>query len=262
MHLIVLRTAHHIARHLGKGRWRREETAHDRFAVLVTTDAVAVIEGGDDTRELDRHIGTILVAVHIRVGTLLPLIRAMQVQIEFLTGTERITTRQTDLGLGTVTTTGTSYGVTLYIEVIGLVEGAVQLQIEGVAVCAWNKLEVGTAEHTGGIDLTGRLLVFLVAECLTGAQTQIAQYHTGHDRRFLTIEMQGEIATLHRVGQLLAGRLSEAHIQLTDIPLAQRCLGHTVSQLETQLRLVLDCKGIRQIGGVTGGIEIIAVVTQ
>ena len=67
----------------------------------------------------------------------------MGVDVELLAAMEKVAARETDLGLRTKATVGASDGIALEIEVVGLVEYAVQTQVEGVAVRAGRKLEIG-----------------------------------------------------------------------------------------------------------------------
>ena len=191
VHLIVLRTTYNIARNLSiSGRSRIELTGYGA-SVLIATYAIAVIERCDDTRELDRHISTILIAVHIRARAFLPLVSAMQVYIKFLAGMKGITTRNTDTCLRTVTTAGATLGVTLNIEVVRLIEGAVQSQVERISTRTGSKLEVGAREHTCSVQSACRLLMLLVTVQLARAQAEVAQDYSRHNRRFTALEMYG-----------------------------------------------------------------------
>ena len=262
MHLIIIGATNHIARHLGIGGRCRIEMATDDTTILIAAHTIAMNKRCNDTWELNRHIGTILIAVHISIGTLLPLVGTMQVQIKFLAGMESITTGKTDSGLRTITTTGTADGITLYIEIVGFIEGAVQTQVEGIRIGTRRELEVGTAEHTCGIDPTGRLHILLVTVLLTWAQTEVTQHHARHDGRLFSIKMNGKITALYGVGKHLAGRLTEVNIQLADIPLAQGHIGQAVCQLEPELGLVIYSKGISQVRGIARTVIIVAIVTQ
>ena len=262
MHLIIIGATNHIARHLGIGGRCRIEMATDDTTILIAAHTIAMNKRCNDTWELNRHIGTILIAVHISIGTLLPLVGTMQVQIKFLAGMESITTGKTDSGLRTISATGTSDGITLDIEIVGFIKGAVQAQVEGIRIGTGRELEVGTTEHTCGVNPAGRLHIFLVAILLAWAQTEVTQHHARHDGRLLTIEMNGEITALYRIGKHLAGRLAEVNIQLADIPLAQGHIGQAVCQLEPELGLVIYSKGISQVRGIARTVIIVAIVTQ
>ena len=76
----------------------------------------------------------------------------MQVDIEFLGCTEGVALGETNLQHRTIASVGASDGITLDIEVVGFVEGAVQTEIEGIGIGTWGKLKVGIAEDAVGVD--------------------------------------------------------------------------------------------------------------
>ena len=70
------------------------------------------------------------------------------------------------------------------------------------------------------------------------------------------------MATTGAIGELLACRLAELDIDIADVPLAESFVGETISQLETQLSLVIYQEGISQIRGVAAVVIIVAVVAE
>ena len=168
VHLVILRTANDIARHLGVGRRGGIESSAAGTTVAVATAGLIAVEGSDDAGELDRGIRTILVAAHVGTLTPLPFVVAVQVDVEFLTAMEGIELRKTDLYLRTVTAVSPSDEVCLGIEAVRLVEHAVQQEVEGICVCPGSKLEIGGAEDTRGVDLACGLEIFLIGESLAG----------------------------------------------------------------------------------------------
>ena len=58
----------------------------------------------------------------------------------------------------------------LHVEIVKLIERAVQLHVERVGARTWRKHEVGAAEDTCRVDFLGRLQVVIVAEGASRAQ--------------------------------------------------------------------------------------------
>lgn len=135
MHTVVVWTLYDVERQLRQGGrcgvWPATAYA---TAVLVATHTVAVVEGRNDTWELDGSIGTILVGGRVLTSAVLPLVGAVEVDIELLTAMEKVPARETDLHLRTIATTSSSNGVGLNIEVVGLLKHAVQQEVKRVSI--------------------------------------------------------------------------------------------------------------------------------
>ena len=144
VHTVVVWTLYDVERHFRQsGRSGVGSATTDGTAVFVTADTFAVVEGGKDTRELDGGIGTILVGGRILASTMLPLVGAVEVDIEFLSATEEVTAGETNLHLWTIATTGASDGVGFKVEVVGLLKYAVQHKVKGVGACTRREQEIG-----------------------------------------------------------------------------------------------------------------------
>ena len=186
----------------------------------------------------------------------------MEVDVELLTCTKGVALGESDLRQRTITAVGAPNEVALDIEIVRLVEDAVQAQVEGVGIRTGRKLEVGTAEHTIGVDERGRFQMLLVAVLLTWTQTHVLEDDTGTDRGLIAVVMERQVTTLDGVVELLAHGPAELYVDVADIPLLEGFLGQAFSQLETELGLVLDGEGIGQIGGIARVIVIVAVVAE
>ena len=97
----------------------------------------------------------------------------MEVDVELLTAMKKVPARETDLHLRTIAATGSSNGVGLNIEVVGLFERTGQSEVKGVGLGPGFELEVGTTEHACGIDLIGRFYIPVIVELLTWSQPEI-----------------------------------------------------------------------------------------
>ena len=234
MHPVVVGPVHNIKGYLREGGWRGDKAAAGLGAPgdLVAPYALRVVEGGEDAGELDTRVGTILVGAVVATAVALPLVGAMEVEVEFLATTEGVALGETDTHLGTVVADGLADGIALDIEVIGLVEDAVQGQVEAVGTRTGRELEVGGGEDTRGVDLAGRLEVVGVTELLAWAQAQVLEDDTRTDGGVIPIEVDGQVAALNTVGELLASHLAEVHGEVADIPFVEGALGQTVGQLE------------------------------
>ena len=118
---------------------------------------------------------------------------------------------------------GAPDGIGFDVEVIRLVEHAVQVEVECICAGPGRKLEVGGGEDACGIHLTGRLEVVVVAELLTRTQPEVLQDDVGTDRRILAVETDGEVTALDAVGELFAHTLAELYGNIANIPLL-KCL--------------------------------------
>ena len=149
---------------------------------------------------------------------MLPLVGAVEIDVEFLATTEEVAAGETDLRLGTVTATGTSDDVGLDIEVVGLLEYAVQEQVEGVCTLTWGELEIGRGEYTRGVDLVSRLEVVVITELLSRTESEVLQNDIRTDRGILAVETNGKVSTVDAIGELLSHILSELYSNITDVP--------------------------------------------
>ena len=219
MHVVIVRTPYEVGRsfRIGDGGGIGP-TTRDAAPVFVTTYTVAVIEGCDDAWEFDGDVGTILVGVGVVATAMLPLVGAVQVNVEFLSASEEVAAGETDLRLGTVTATGTSDDVGLDIEVVGLLEYSVQEQVEGVWTQTWGELEIGRGEYTRGVDLVSRLEVVVITELLSRTESEVLQNDIRTDRGILTVETNGKVSTVDAIGELLSHILSELYSNITDVP--------------------------------------------
>ena len=89
---------------------------------------------------------------------------------------EEVAAGETDLGLRTIAPVGASDGIALNVEIVGLVEHAVQTYVEGVCIRTGRKLEICRREDTCRGDLTGRLQIVVIVEQLTGTQFHVLEH--------------------------------------------------------------------------------------
>ena len=152
-HPIIIRSADDISRDFRQGsRGGIVTFATDEAPILITLDPKGIIEGDEQSGELQGYIGTDLVVTLTRLVAYGEVIGAMQVDIEFLGCAEGVTLGETHLQHRTIASIGASDGVTLDIEVIGLVEGTVQSEVQRVCTRTGRKAEVSAAEDTVGVD--------------------------------------------------------------------------------------------------------------
>ena len=96
----------------------------------------------------------------------------------------------------------------------------------------------------------------------------MAQLHGSHDdtcaeRGLAAVEVDGERAAAHAVGELLHERLAQVHRDVAHIPLALSLVGDVFGHLQAQGGLVQGgVDGVGQIAGVAGLIEIVSVVAE
>ncbi len=182
VHFVVIRSPYDISRHLEQGRWGRKEAAStDGAPVLVTAHAIAVVERRDDARELDAGVGTILIGAHIGASASLPLVGAVQVDIELFGSPECVATGDTYFQLRSESAVGTPVEVGLDVEVVRLIENAVERQVERIGVRTWRELKVGGSEYTRSVDIGRRLLEIVVVEELAGSHSEVLQNDTRSD---------------------------------------------------------------------------------
>ena len=74
--------------------------------------------------------------------------------------------------------------------------------------------------------------------------------------------MNGQVAALDRVGELVGIRFAEHHIDIADVPFVQSLRGQTFCQLEPEVSLVVHRKGISEIRGVVGVVIIVTVIAE
>ena len=233
VHLVVFRAAYNVGRNFCIGGGGREETtATDAAPVLIPANTVAIVEWCNDAWELDADIGTILVSGTVCAMASLPFIRAVQVDVEFLSSMEEVTARETDFRLRTITAVGATDGIAFDIEIVRLVEYAVQAQVEGVGVRTWGELKVSRREYPSGVNLAGRLQIVVIAEHLAGPEFQVLEDDTWTDRRLLAIEIDCQMPSADAVCELFARRFAELHIDVTDIPFPECFTGQVVCKLK------------------------------
>ena len=104
----------------------------------------------------------------------------MEVDIEFLATAEHVAAGEAQLQLGAHAPDGAVDEVGLQIDIPRLVEGAVEREVEGVAV-ARGELQIDGREDARAIDLLNGLGVVAVAEQAAGAQFQFAKDDTRTD---------------------------------------------------------------------------------
>ena len=178
MHLVVARTIDDVRGSLGHRGWCGVEHAatHKLSCLLIAPEHLAGHEGSNDARKLYRGISTIVVVVHGRAVAGSPLISTVYVDVYFLCAAEGVAACDTHLQLWTNTSNGASVDVRLNVEVPGLVEGAVQCQVQRVAGCrgvAGCELKLRHGEQSQGIDLAGGLQVIAIAVLLAGTQFHV-----------------------------------------------------------------------------------------
>ena len=118
VHLVVFRTVDDVGRALQHGCGGVVETVRYLDAPVFGAPDAVLEEGGDDARELDGGIGTILIAVHVGTGTAgLPLVGAMKVHVDLLCTAKSIAPGEADLELWAHAPDGAIGEVGLNIEV-------------------------------------------------------------------------------------------------------------------------------------------------
>lgn len=189
MHLVVFWTAYNVGRNFCIGGGGREETtATDAAPVLIPAYTVAIVEWCNDAWELDADIGTILVSGTVCAMASLPLIRTVQVDVEFLSSMEEVTAREADFRLRTIAAISATDGIAFDIEIVRLVEYAVQAQVEGVGIRTWGELKVSRREYPCGVNLAGRLQVVVIAEHLVGLSFKSLRMIRGRMGGFLPLK--------------------------------------------------------------------------
>ena len=235
MHLVIVGATDDVEGNLREGRRSRvEASTTDGTAVFVATDTIGIVEGNQQAWEIEGDVATILVVAVACASAARELIGAVEVDVELLTSTEGVALGESDLRQRTITAVGAPNEVTLDIEVVRLVEDAVQTQVEGVGIRTGRKLEVGTAEHTIGVDERGRFHMLLVAVFLPRAQTHVLEHDTWTDGGLLAVVVECQMATLDGVVELFAHGLAELHVDIADIPFLQSLLRQSVGHLETE----------------------------
>ena len=135
VHLVVFGPVDDVGRHLGDGPRRGIELLGALEAAVLGAPCTLPDEGGQNAWKLHRGIGTILVGAHVGGAAAgLPFVGAVQVDVQFLAATEGVAAGDTHLQLRSHASDGAVDEVGLHVEVVGLVEGAVQRQVERVAV--------------------------------------------------------------------------------------------------------------------------------
>ncbi len=194
----------------------------------------------------------------------------MQIEVELLATAEDIAARQTNLRLRSHAAYRAVDEVGLHIEIVGLVENAVEQQVERVGTRC--KLEVDGGEHARGVHLLHGLLIGIVAEQLARAQLQSLQDDARTDGHMLAAEHHLQRAAPHDAVGLFPGRAAQTHTGGSYIPRMQSLLRQRVGQLQAQRNavgadgtaLVGACRadGVGQERGVVGLIIEIALVAE
>ena len=278
VHLVVARTTDDVGGNLGQRRGRSVEPATTATTVvgcacsrcLLTArwaaHTVATKEGCDDTRKLQRGIGTILVGVHAgAVFARLPLVRAVQVDVELFSTPEGIALGEAKAQLGSHAPDGAVHEIGLNVGVVGLIEYAVDIEVERVAGgrgVAGRKAEIHHAEQSHGIDFTDCFHVVVVTEQLPAAQPHAAQ-----DDARTQLGLVARIAYRQRsahqtVGGLFHERLAYIETNATYVPLASGFGRNCVSQLQPQLCMARHLQRVRKVRGIARLEIIISVVAQ
>ena len=112
--------------------------------------------GQEEARNHERGVHAVFVGVHLRRGTLilvagLPLVVAIYIEVERLAPSKGVALGQAHHDAGPHSVGGLPRHVGLHIEVVGLVEETVDLQVERVAGLAgvpWGEVEVDHAEQS------------------------------------------------------------------------------------------------------------------
>ena len=192
----------------------------------------------------------------------LPGVGAMERYVKLLTTAEGVALGKTDHQLGTHSAHAAARGTRLDVEVVGLVEHAVELQVEGVAGgrgVTGRELEIHHAVDAHGVDLLDGFKMVLVIVETVRAKPQVGQDDSRTDGRALAVEANGEAAVVGHGIYPVHDPLTEFHIDLSDIPAMPGLLGNVVDHLETQLGLARNGQGISQIVAV-GRLEIVVSI--
>ena len=166
------RAIEHVERSLDE-RGRRSIALAYRLALSATYMAQAAqdIVHKQQARHLYRHIGTIFVRVELRAAAVclmsrLPFVRAFQIHGELLAASEGVALHQAEVQSRTHTPRRLSYQVALKINVVWLVEHAVEREVERVARCrsvARSERKVDTREESLRRERVNGLLIVLIA---------------------------------------------------------------------------------------------------
>ena len=139
MHLVVSWSTHNVARHFGHCSGYAAPTiriggnATFPHTLHTATNLIAAHERSNEAWELQRHVGTIFIGVHVAARRpCLPFVGTMQIHIEFLTSAEGIALGETNLQLRSHTPDGALCEVRFKINVIRTVEDAIHNKVEGI----------------------------------------------------------------------------------------------------------------------------------
>ena len=147
-------TVENVGRELQRCRRRGEEA----YTLEVVEELLAEIRdvGDNHTRQLQRGVSTILITVELRRASFavvcrLPLIIALDFQVEELTATESVAPRDAEHGARSETVIGLSGDIALEVDVVRLVKDQVHAHVECVGATgsvAWREVDVDGTEQS------------------------------------------------------------------------------------------------------------------
>ena len=197
--------------------------------------------------------------------TRLPFVGTMYIEVEFFPTAKNIPFRQSQYQLRSHQTIRLTRHVTFDIKIIRLIQNSIELHIKCVARkrrITRRKTEVHHTEQSRTAQPAHRLQIIVITVQLTGTQPQSAQQHTCTDTRTTTIKMKCKPATHNRIIQTLHKLTTQIHINLSNIPLAQSSIRHTVSHLQLQLNLTRHRQRVCQIRSIARLIIIVTIVPE
>ena len=196
-------------------------------------------EGDDHTRQLQRDIRSILIAVEFRRAAFamvcrLPLIVALDLQVEELAAAERVAPRDAEHGTRAEAVVGLSGDIALEVDVVRLVKDQVHAHVERVGAprsVAWREVDVDSAEQTCRREVADACLILGVAVGLSGEET-VAAEDDGHAQgRVLAVVVHGDVSPLLAVHEAVTIVFVQVDVYLSDGPFALSHAGCLLGEL-------------------------------
>ena len=223
-------------------------------------------EGG----KLQRSVEAVLVAVEARRGALaavgrLPLVVALDLDVEQLAAVEGIALGEAQHHARAQAVVGLAREVSLEVNVVGLVEHAVEPQVERVAAArgvARREREVDHAEQARRRELTEAALVVVVAVEAAREEAHGAEDDRRAHGRAAAVEAHGETAAANGVVQLFHELSPHVDAHVAHVPLAAGRGRNVGRRPEAQLHAAGGRHGVGQVRGVGRLVVEEAVVAQ
>ena len=248
---------------------------------LILRHRTEEIPRGDEAWENQGDIRTILIAIDMgslgaRLVDGLPLIRAMQVDVEFLATSKSIALGETDHQLRTDSSGSLALAIRLHIEVLWLVEHQVDLCIQGIAIhrtaisemllqcklVARRKLDAAITEQAHRLEMTLRRLLVLYLLKAAWEEFQVFQDDTWSNRNLATIVEEAQLATNKGVFQFLIELLTEVELHVANIIAIVHHGVDAIRHHQAHLRLAWRAQGVCQIRGIAILVIIISIVAE